>query len=515
MKVTSMSSKVLSKDVRPQVTDESGEIIPQPNRLGVSPVGKLLTEYAFPSILATCVGSLYNVIDTIFIGHYVGDLGIAATTVILPGMLLLGAFSMWLGAGGNAAAAIKLGEGRSIEANRYLSNTFSLLMLIALVVTVIGMIFIKPILYFCGATPENYDYSYQFMMVLLAGFVLQAPGLGLNNFIRTDGKPLIALFTMLTGCVVNILLNVVFVAWMGWGVFGSALATVIGQAATSFFVVGYFCSRHASMRLRRSLLRLSRPLVLSICGLGGATFALQAASAAISLFLNAQIAIFGAVDPLGVDGGLATLGTVNKIVMLFIMPIIGMSIAMQPLVGFNYGAHNYHRVRHACFVTLGFSIALTSVFWLYCHINPEPVVRLFGLPDQYIEFSVKALKTFTIFMPIIPIQVIGANYFQSTGQPLKAAVLSLTRQIILLLPLLYILPRVLPNLLGISPLSSIVFVTPMADSISATVVLFFLVRELKRLKVYAHNEGMKSEQEEVARMYALALERSKKQRAIA
>lgn len=477
----------------------------RPNKLGVAPVSRLLLEYAPPSILATCITALYNIVDTVFIGQYVGEAGVAATTVAMPVMIVLSAFGMWAGVGGNAAAAIRLGENRLNEANHFLSATLTILVVMASMTAALGMVFLDPLLSICGVTPENYQYSHDFVATMLIGFVFMGPGLGLNNFIRTNGAPRVALYTMLIGGIVNIALNVVFVALLGWGVRGSAMATAIGQAASTFLIIAYFLKRRETgMQIYAHLLKPTRTIVKTVFALGAASFSLQMAMAVISTVLNYQITVYGPLDPLGTNAGMAAIGTMNKIVSLFIMPVVGVSVALQPILGFNYGAHNFLRLKRAWLMAWGFATAMMLCFWLIVQINPEPLVRLFGLEDYLVEFSVHALHSYMIFMPIIPIQILGASYFQSTGQPMKATFLSLTRQVTLLLPLLLFLPWFLPKHFDLTPLHSIVYTTPTADALSICLVGAFLFKEFRKLASLQRQEGMASIEDEVNRMYQRA-----------
>lgn len=477
----------------------------RPNKLGVAPISKLLLEYAPPSILATCITALYNIVDTAFIGQYVGKEGIAATTVAMPIMIILSAFGMWAGVGGNAAAAIRLGENRIKDANHFLSSTLTILFVMSIVTATVGMILLDPLLSICGVTADSYVHSRDFVATMLIGFVLMGPGLGLNNFIRTNGAPRVALYTMLSGGVVNVVLNVLFVVVFGWGVRGSAMATAIGQATSTVLIIAYFVKRRETgMQLYVHLLKPTKYIVKTVFMLGAASFSLQVAMALISTVLNYQINYYGPLDPLGATAGMAAIGTMNKIVSLFIMPVVGVSVALQPILGFNYGAHNYLRLKRAWLMAWGFATSMMLCFWLFVQINPEPLVRLFGLDDNLVDFSVHALHSYMIFMPIIPIQILGASYFQSTGQPMKATFLSLTRQVILLLPLLLFLPWFLPQHFDLTPLHSIVYTTPTADALSICLVGAFLFREFRRLAVLQKEEGMASIEDEVKRMYVRA-----------
>ena len=452
-----------------------------PNPLGSAPVTKLLLKYAPPAILSMMVTALYNIIDTFFVGHGVGDEGIAATTVAFPLMMLMSAFAAWFGVGGNALAALKLGEGKRDVAERTLGNTTFLLTVVPLVATVLALAFLDPILDFLGATPANRQHSHDFCSVILAGFVIQATGTGLTNFIRTDGAPNYALFAMLMGTAVSALLNWVLVMKLGMGMTGSALATVAGQLVTLLTVLFYFFSGRSNLKFHAQNLRPSAPLVRMIAVLGLSTFLVQVAGSLTSSMLNYQITALGPTDAIGADGGLAVIGTANKIIQLMFFVIMGFSVAVQPIIGYNYGAQRYQRVRSALWITVGAASVVNLVLWIACQLTVDQIMLFFNLDETYFAFAGTTFFLMTLFFPVVPFQVISSNYFQATGQPLKATFLTLTRQLIFYLPCLFIIPTVLPGLLGLTPLACLPAAPAAADGLAVITTAVFMVREMKRL----------------------------------
>lgn len=472
-----------------------------PNPLGSAPVGRLLLKYAPPAILSMMVSAVYNLIDTFFVGHAVGDAGIAATTVAFPLMMLMSAFGAWFGVGGNALAALRLGEGKVEEANRALSVALLMLAAVPLAITVVVEAFLGPVLDFLGATDLNRLYSQQFCSVIVAGFAIQAVGLGLSNFMRTDGRPNLALGVTVAGAVASVLANYVLVMLMGMGMTGSALATVIGQVVTTVCVMAYFLGGKSKMRIRRRFLRFDAKMVRGIAAVGLSTFFVQVASALTSSMLNLQIANLGATDPIGVDGGLTAIGTVNKVISLLFFVVMGFSVAAQPILGYNYGAQNYRRVRKTLWITVCSAVLTNLVLWSAARALSDQIMLFFNVDAGLLEFSAQTLLFMTLMFPVVPFQVVCSNYFQATGQPLKATVLTLTRQLIFYLPALFVVPAVLPGITGLTPLAALPLAPAFADLLAIVTTLVFIVREMGRLSRLqrSHDERVRSHDETWAR----------------
>lgn len=453
------------------------------DRLGTGSIPKLMFEFAIPAIMGLVVNALYNLIDSIFLGHGVGEAGLATATVALPAMTIGIAIALLIGNGGNALAALRLGEGKRNEAEVVLGNTLTLSLITGVIVAIAGFVAIDPLLSISGATPEIWDSAKAFLQILCGGFFLQGIGMGLNNFIRTAGDPKRALYTMVVGAVVCTVMNYFFVLEWGWGVRGSAYATLIGQGASAVMVLWYFIfSKRAPFKLRLRNLPLRIKIVGTILALGSASFVLQAAMAVVSFILNNLLVKYGALDPIGSAGALASIGVVQRIMQFTVFPMIGVSIAAQPILGYNYGAHNFWRVKRTLRVALIWAVSLGVFFWLVVHIFPELIVGAFGVEQDLVDFTVFALKVQLFALPVVGIQVIGANYFQATGQPLKSMLLSLTRQIIFLIPLLFILPEVLPRIFPqLTSLDALYFSVPIADVLAIGTVVVFLIWEARKL----------------------------------
>lgn len=464
---------------------EAAALRPAPHasdRMGTERIGKLLLEFSIPAIVSMVFNSLYNVVDTAFLGQAVGEVGVAVTTLAFPVMSILMGFSMLAGQGGNALAAIQLGEGKRARAERTLGNTFVLLAGIALLVVIATAFLIDQLLLFIGTTEELWAPTKAFVQIICFGFMFQSVGMGLNNFLRTAGKPNLALFTMAFGTVMCIVFNYLFVMVLGFGVEGSASATILGQACGMVPVLWYFiCDKGAVFNLRVSCMRPDFRLMGKILSLGVASFVMQVASTAVSVVLNWLLALYGAQDPIGSAGALAAIGVAQKASGFAIMPLIGLIMGAQPLIGYNYGAQNWSRVLKTLKWASIWGVIIGTFFWALSHLIPVQIVGLFGVNGELSDFAVTVLKIYTLFFPIVGFQIVGSSYFQSSGQPLKAAILELTRQILFLIPLYLILPH-FASVFGVTNLVMVAICVPVSDALSTAVTSVFVAREIGRLR---------------------------------
>ncbi len=455
--------------------------------MGSSPIPGLIVEFAIPSIAGMLVNGAYNVIDSIFLGQAVGEIGLATATVAMPIMTVFMAISMLVGNGGNALAALRMGEGRRDEANRSLGNTVTLsIMMSVIVAAAIAMPpVINGLLSVSGATPEDWDSAHAFISIISFGFIFQCIGMGVNNFIRTAGAPNRALATMVVGAVCCTAFNYLFVMVLGWGVRGSALATVAGQAVSCGCVLWYFLvTKGVPMRLQGRCLRLQAATVRKILALGLASCLIQAAMAVVNFVLNNLLNYYGSLSPIGAEGALASIGVVQRVSSFAVLPLIGMAIAIQPLLGFNYGAHLFDRVRKTFWGGVVGATGIAVVLWAVVQLFADPIVGFFGIEAGSLrDFTVFALGIQLIMLPFVGFQIVGSNYFQATGQPLKSIFLSLTRQILFLIPLLCLMPLVLPHVsASLTSLDALYFATPLADFLSIFTTVVFVILEMRRLR---------------------------------
>ena len=452
------------------------------DRLGTKSILKLLLEFSIPAIIMMTFNALYNIVDAVFLGQAIGDTGIAVTTLAFPVMILLMGLSALAGQGGNALAAIQLGEDKIEEVERTLGNTVTLLLVIAGIIAVAGILFIDPILALVGTTPDLHDQGKAFIQILMVGFVFQCIGMGANNFLRTEGTPMLALGTSVLGTVVCIIMNYLLVMVMGLGVSGSALATIIGQGVGGVPVIWYLSrGKDAPFHLKVSRMKPDFRLWGTILSLGLASFIMQVANAVINAILNQTLAYYGALDPIGASGALAAIGVASRVNGIAFMPAIGVLMGAQTLIGYNYGARKWKRVLKSFWLGALFATIILTTFFVLIHIIPGPIVRLFGVEGDLEQFCIYALQVMTAVFPLVGFQMMSSNYFQSTGQPLKASLLSLTRQVLFLIPLLIILPMYLPNFLDVTSLQAVCFTYPVADVLSVVTTSAFIIPEIIKL----------------------------------
>ena len=467
----------------PAAQDAKGDSV---SRMGDGPIMRLIVEFAIPSIIGMLVNAAYNLIDSIFLGQAMGEVGLATATVAMPIMTVFMALAMLVGNGGNALAALRMGEGRRDEAEESLGNTVTLSLIISLIVAIVAHVpvIMNALLGLSGATSEDWEYARTFIGIISLGFIFQCIGMGVNNFIRTAGAPNRALLTMVIGAVVCTFFNYLFVMVLGWGVRGSALATICGQAVSCACVLWYFLfTKGVPMKLRGHYMKLRGSTVKLILSLGLASFVVQAGMAIVNFVLNNLLNTYGSESVIGAEGALASIGVVQRIASFAIMPLIGTATAIQPLLGYNYGAHLYSRVRRTLWYGVALATGIAVCLWAIVHIFPNQIVGFFGIDDpDLMEFTVFALKVQLIMLPFTGFQIVGSNYFQATGQPTKSVLLSLTRQILFLIPMYLILPHLLPILVpSLTSLDALYFAVPVADFLAIFTTAIFIVREMRRL----------------------------------
>ncbi|ACV21277.1 Multidrug export protein mepA [Slackia heliotrinireducens] len=454
-------------------------------RLGTGNIPKLVREFAIPAIVGMIVNGAYQIIDTIFLGHGAGDLGLSAITVAGPVMMLFLAAAMLFGSGGNALCALRLGEGKHGEAEHILGNTFSLSILVSIIFAILAHIpfFIEPLLTLSSATDTVRPYARTFIQIISLGAVFQVVGFGINNFIRTCGAPNRALGTLIIGAVACTVFNAIFVMGLGWGVAGSAWATVCGQAISCISVIWYFTKTPGvPLRLRKKYFPIVPSLAKEIVTLGLASFAVQVGGVVVTVVFNYVLVKYGAMDPIGADGALASIGAVQRIAGFVIMPLVGISVAIQPILGFNYGARLFRRVRTTFAVGEKWAAIMGIAMWVVLMAFAPQIMAIFGVSEELTDFAAFALRVNLITLPVIGCQIVGANYFQATGQPTKSIILSLTRQIIFLLPAMLILPEVLPSIVPfMDGLDACYAAGPFADILACFTTAIFVAIELKKL----------------------------------
>ncbi len=449
-------------------------------QLGEEKVSKLLLKFSIPAIVGMLVNALYNVVDRIFIGNGVGPLGIAGITIGFPIMLVIMAFAMLIGIGANSLISIRLGEGKKEEAELILGNAMVLLISIALVISTIGMIFLEPLLRVFGASEAVLPYAKDYLGIILWGTVAQTIGFGMNNFIRAEGNPGIAMFTMLIGAILNTILDPIFIFVFGWGIKGAAIATVLSQVVSAAWVLYHFLGGKSTLKVHLKNLKLHLPMVVKIITLGTAPFLMQMAASLLHAIMNKSLTVYGG------DIAVSGMGIVMSITMLILMPIFGINQGAQPIIGYNYGALKFDRVKKALKLAIIAATSIAFIGFAATRVFPVQLVAMFNREDtELLKFGERAIKTFLIFLPIIGFQIVSANYFQAVGKPKHASFLSLSRQVLILIPAMLILPR-------FYGLDGVLMAGPLSDLTSSIITGIFLFVEMKHLDA-KHQESQTQE----------------------
>lgn len=438
-------------------------------RLGEYPVGKLLREFSIPAIIAMIANALYNVVDSIFVGQGVGPLALTAVTIALPVMILLMAFGMLIGIGSTALISIKLGQQKRDEAERILGTALAMAVGLGILISVVMLIFLDPFLRFLGATPDVFEYAKQFTTVILIGTTFQNISFGLNNVIRAEGNPVISMATMLFSAVVNTILNPLFIFVFHWGIIGSALATVTTQIIVSGYIIYHFTIGHGNLKFRRENIRLDMDLVKKIAAIGLSPFLLQLAASVVLFIFNSNLLQYGG------EMAVAAMGVINRCTMMLLMPLFGINQGAQPIIGYNYGAKKYDRVKKTLKLA-AISATMICVFgFIIVEVLSHQIMSLFNDDKQLVEIGTHGIRIFLLMLPIVGIQIIITNYFQSIGKASKAILLSLTRQVLFLIPLVMILPVFLG-------LDGIWVAGPVSDFSSAMLAIILLNKEFRYLQ---------------------------------
>lgn len=437
-------------------------------QLGEEQISKLLIRFSVPAIVGMMVNALYNVVDRIFIGIGVGSDGLAAVTTVFPIMIISMAFSMLIGIGTNTLLSIKLGEQRKDEAEAIMGNGVTLLVLVSFLITVIGLVFIKPLLIAFGAKDELLSHATQYLKIILWGTAFVTVGFGMNNFIRAEGNPKTAMLSMLIGAVLNTILDPIFIFTFGWGIRGAAYATIISQLAVMIWVLYYFLSGSSKLKLHFTNLRLKTKIVTKIIAIGLAPFLMQLTSSAFNALLNTSLYRFG--GKIAVAG----MGIIMSLYTLIFMPILGISQGAQPIIGYNYGAHKYDRVKKTLKLAVIAATLIATVAYILIKIFPAYFIGLFGKQEQQLfDFCIQAIRIFMFFLPLIGLQIVGANYFQAVGKPVRSMTLSLSRQFLLIILIL-----ILPNYYRIT---GIMYSGAISDVLAAFITVISLWIELLHL----------------------------------
>lgn len=402
--------------------------------LGTERISKLLTQYAIPAIIAMTASSLYNMADSIFIGHGVGALAISGLALTFPLMNLAAAFGSLVGVGASTLVSVKLGQKDYEGANHVLGNVLMLNVLLGLAFTVVILLFLDPILYFFGASEQTLPYAHDYMVVILIGNVITHLYLGLNSVLRSSGFPKMAMYATLASVVINCVLNPLFIFGFGWGIKGSAWATVISQVISLVWQLVHFSNPSQLLHFQKGIYRMKTEIVKGVLYVGLSPFLMNLCACLVVILINRGLKAHGG------DMAIGAYGIVNRIVFLFIMIVMGFNQGMQPIAGYNYGARLYPRVTEVTKLTMKWAVGVTTAGFLCCQLFPTLIVRMFTSDAELIATSVYGLHVVFAVFPVVGFQMVATNFFVSIGMSKKAIFLSLTRQMLFLVPCLLLLP---------------------------------------------------------------------------
>ena len=454
---------------------EETNISQEQNPLGTAPVGGLIGKFAIPAIISMLVSALYNIVDQIFIGQGVGMLGNAATNVAFPVTTIATALALLLGIGGASNYNLEMGAGREKKASSIAGTALSTLVITGVILAVAVLLFLRPLLSLFGATTDVMPYAVDYLGITAVGLPFYALSIGGNHIVRADRSPTYSMTCVLTGAIVNTILDPLFIFGFGWGIKGAAWATVIGQVVSGILVIIYF-GKFRKMYLEMSMLKPSSECLKAIISLGMASCINQIAMAIVQIVLNNILRYYGGLSVYGSDIPIACVGVISKVNQVFMAICIGISQGCQPIWGFNYGAKKYDRVRLAYRYSMISCTAIATVFFLCFQLFPHQIVSIFGTgSDLYFQFAERYLKIFMFMTFANGIQPMSSGFFTSIGKAKLGIVMSLTRQVLFLMPLIVVFSLIM----GID---GVMYAGPIADSAAFVLAILFARRELVAMK---------------------------------
>lgn len=439
------------------------------HKMGHDKIGKLLMKFSIPAIAGMLIFALYNIVDRIFVGQAIGSLAIVGITITFPFMIIIMAFNMLVGLGATALISLKLGESRQKEAEQIFANALGVIIVISLLISAMGFCFLEPILITFGASAAVLPCAKEYMRIILLGIVFIGISFGMQNTIRAEGKPHIAMFTQMIGALSNIMLDYIFIFPLDMGIKGAALGTIIANGISAAFVLSYYLSKKSLIKIHIQNMLPDFNVIASILAVGFPPFAMQLANSLQQVILNRSLAYYGG------DIAVAAIGVIFSILHFIVTPIIGISQGAQPLIGYNYGARQYERVKHTFKLALTSATTIVLIGFLLTRLIPEQLISLFSRSDaSLIDMGIHGMSIFFICLPVVGFHIISSNYFQAVGKSIQATILNLSRQFLLFIPVLLILPRYLG-------LEGIWWSAPVADLSSALLAGIWITIEMKGL----------------------------------
>jgi putative MATE family efflux protein len=437
--------------------------------VGTEKISKLLRQYAVPAIIAMTASSLYNMVDSIFIGHGVGKFAIAGLALTFPLMNLGAAFGALVGVGASATISMLLGQKNYDMANKVLGNVVTLNTIIGIVYTIVFLAFLDPILYFFGASENTIGYARDYMTIILIGNIITHMYLGLNAVMRSSGMPKKAMYTTIFTVVINAILDPIFIYVFDWGIKGAAIATVIAQSLALAWIVRIFSNKSLVIHFKKGIYKLKARIVKDVISIGMAPFFMNTAACLIVILINQGLQRHGG------DLAIGAYGIVNRVSFVFVMIVLGLNQGMQPIVGYNFGARQYNRVTGALKLTIIIATAIMTLGFLAAEIFPRAICMIFTTDEDLIRHAVKGMRIVFMCFPIVGFQIVTGNFFQSVGMAGKSVFLSLTRQLLFLLPGLLVLPHFLGT-------NGIWISMPVSDALSSFVAFVILYTQMKKFK---------------------------------
>ncbi|WP_312258177.1 MATE family efflux transporter [Romboutsia ilealis] len=435
-------------------------------------IWRLIIKYSVPAILAMMITSLYNTVDRAFIGSMkdIGALAISGLGVTMPILTILGAFCVGLAVGGSTNIAIKLGEGNKEEAEKSLGNTIAIELLVGIVMMIISVFYLEDILYFFGASNDTIKYSMDYMSVIMCGAWFNLPGFAMNSAIRAEGNPKFASNMMIIGCLLNLILDPIFIFGFGMGIKGAALGTVICQLVICLWSGYYFTLGKSNLKLKLKNIRIESKIIKGIVIIALTPFCMELASGFIHLITNKVLKLYGG------DLAIGAMTAITSINLLFMMPVYGISQGMQTIIAYNYGAKQFDRSKKALSIGILGAIGILSFGLISILLFPKQFISIFTKDARLMELALNGISIYSLTLPAIGICILGTVYFQSIGSAKKSIVLSLLRQVIVFIPLILLVPKYFG-------LNGVWAAQPLADIVSMIIIGLFLIKEFKDCKL--------------------------------
>lgn len=441
-------------------------------------IGKLLIKFSVPAMVGLLVTALYNIVDRFFIGKMpgVGAQALSGVSVTFSISLIIMAFGMLVGTGAASRISISLGKGDRKETSKILGNAFLLNTIISLTLSIIGLLFYKPILIAFGATPEIMTYASEYIFIVIGGIFFTNTAYAMNNVIRAQGFPTISMVTLLIGAAVNIVLDPIFIFGLDMGVKGAAWATITAQTVSTIWTLYYLTGKKITVPLKFKDIKFDIDIAKSIFSIGMAPFAMQLAGAMVEVLFNRTFNIYtGAI-------GIGVFSTINSLILLFLMPVVGINQGAQPLIGYFFGSNNFKRLKETYVKAILAGTALSFVGFAAFQLAPSFMLGIFNKDPEFLTLGIPGMRILTAMMPILGFQMISSNFFQAIGEASTAMFLSVSRQVIVLVPLIYIMPK----LFGVTGVWA---AQPVSDFISTLITTFFIIRIFKQIN--AEEKGIK------------------------